>query len=378
MFLLSEIENIKDGLKQYREKSPNQLKNYFNRIANRTTKYFRDVWKEYKNVEFSLEIRGNDIIPGIKEHNTYDFARRSDGFKRFITFLLMISVLAKTKKLQNTLLLVDEAEINLHPSGARDLRDELINIAKTNYVVYSTHSIFMIDPSNQSRHYIVKKEQEITTVDIAKESNLKDEEVLYNALGFSVFSFLNKKNIIFEGWRDKQLFQKYIENASLEEKKFFEDIGVCHAKGVSNIKIMTPLIELANRKCLIISDNDHTANNRKKTYNEEKGYGQWKTYKDIDSNIEAITGEDFIENNFIVKQIKNTLKTVNFDESILLEKKGKLKKIEKWLNDERIDCSNEIIKKIKNAIFENLESQNINSEYKKLVEGIISYLNKQG
>ena len=289
----------------------------------------------------------------------------------------MISVLAKTKKLNNTLLLVDEAEISLHPGGVRYLRDELIKIANTNYVVYSTHSIFMIDSSNQKRHYIVKKEKEITTVNIAEESNLKDEEVLYNALGFSIFSFLNKKNIIFEGWRDKQLFQKYIENASTEMKIFFKDIGLCHAKGVSNIKAITPLIELANRKCLIISDNDQTAKSNKKEYKKEKGYGQWKTYKDIAPKIKAITGEDFVKNNFIVEQIKKIPKIKNFNDDILREKTGKLKKIESWLKTQQMNQTNEIIREIKNSVFENLRNEHIDSEYEVLVKGIISYLEEQ-
>ena len=77
------------------------------------------------------------------EHNRYDFAQRSDGFKRFVSFLLLVSTLVKTKQLENVLLLIDEPEISLHPTGARYLRDELIRISKTNWVVYSTHSIFM-------------------------------------------------------------------------------------------------------------------------------------------------------------------------------------------------------------------------------------------
>ena len=377
MFILSGIENITDDLGKHRERTPNSLQNYFERIAKKTTSYFRTVWREYGNVEFSLKISGNDINPGIKEHNLYDFAKRSDGFKRFITFLLMISVLAKTKKLKNTLLLVDEAEISLHPSGARHLRDELIKIANTNYVVYSTHSIFMIDPGNQKRHYIVKKENEITTVDMVEKSKLKDEEVLYNALGFSIFSFLNKKNIIFEGWRDKKLFQKYIEKAPIKMKKFFKDIGFCHAEGASSIQAITPLIELANRKCLIISDNDQTAKEYKKKYEKEQRYGQWKTYKDINPSIKATTGEDFIENNFIAKQIKKIPEIKNFNNNILPKKTGKLKEIKSWLSTKPINSPDEIIREIKRSVFENLRSEHINSEYETLVKGIISYLKKQ-
>ena len=130
MFTLAEIENIEQSIDLAYEGSINQFQNYLDNIAEQTTTHFRNVWKEYRNIEFSLKLDGDQILPGIKEKNTYDFARRSDGFKRFVTFLLMISVNVKTVRIRNTLLLVDEPEISLHPSGARYLRDELINISK--------------------------------------------------------------------------------------------------------------------------------------------------------------------------------------------------------------------------------------------------------
>ena len=160
---------------------------HLDRIANKTTNHFRKVWREYRNIEFSLRLDADQIIPGIKELNTHDFARRSDGFKRFVTFLLMISVKVKADLLRNTLLLIDEPDTSLHPTGARYLRDELIRISRTNHVVYSTHSIFMIDSGDIGRHLIVKKKGEVTSIESAKESNIAEEEVLYNALGHSVF-----------------------------------------------------------------------------------------------------------------------------------------------------------------------------------------------
>ena len=230
MFTLANIEDIKQSIDLAREGSKNQFQNYLDNIAEQTTKHFRNVWKEYRNIEFSLKSDGDQIIPGIKEKNTYDFARRSDGFKRFVTFLLMISVNVKTDRIRNTLLLVDEPEISLHPSGARYLRNELINISKKNRVVYSTHSIFMIDSGHINRHYIVKKEDEITNIALAEDSNVADEEVLYNALGHSVFSILKEENLIFEGWRDKHLFRVALENSNAVLKRKYENVGVCHAE----------------------------------------------------------------------------------------------------------------------------------------------------
>lgn len=375
MFDLAGIDNIKNSISENRKGTNNQFQNYLNRVAKKTTNHFKNVWKEYRNIEFSLHLNADQIIPGIKEKNTHDFARRSDGFKRFVTFLLIISVNVKTDNIKNTLLLIDEPDISLHPSGARYLRDELIRISKTNYVAYSTHSIFMIDSGDIARHYIVRKKDEITSIESAGASNIADEEVLYNALGHSVFAILKEKNIIFEGWNDKRLFQIYIENASTELKKKFKDVGVCHARGVKNIKTITPMIELANRKCLVISDSDNPAKEQQKLYEQSKGYGEWKNYQNIDNGIEAITGEDFLKNDFIAKQVNFVLSGSTlpvFNQTILPDKKGKVATIQKWLTDNNltIDQAKDKTTEIKNSIFENLKYQNIEDDYKKLLTGI--------
>lgn len=374
MFTLAGITDIPASIANAKARGNNQFQNYLDGIAKKTTTHFRNVWKEYKNIEFSLRLNADHIEPGVKEKNTLDFSKRSDGFKRFVTFLLMISVNVKTDELTDTLLLIDEPEVSLHPSGARYLREELIRISKTNYVTYSTHSIFMIDSGDISRHYIVKKKDEVTSIESAKDSNIADEEVLYNALGYSVFSVLKEKNIIFEGWNDKHLFLVAIQGATATIKNKFKNYGICHAKGVGTIKTMTPMIELAQRECVIVSDSDRPAKEQQKIYKQEKGFGEWKNYQDIDASIVAITGEDFIKNDFITKQIKAVLVDSSmpiFDQSTLTDK-NKLTNIIKWLTDSGMtsEQAKEAVTKIKCSIFGNLKSQNIDDSYSKILGGL--------
>ncbi len=374
MFTLAGVTEISTSITNAKARGNNQFQNYLDGIAKKTTTHFRNVWKEYKNIEFSLRLNADQIEPGVKEKNTLDFSKRSDGFKRFVTFLLMISVNVKTDELVDTLLLIDEPEISLHPSGARYLREELIKISKTNYVVYSTHSIFMIDSGDISRHYIVKKKDEITTIESAKDSNIADEEVLYNALGHSVFAVLKEKNLIFEGWNDKHLFSVALQGATAVLKNRYKDFGICHAKGVGTIKTITPMIELAQRECLIISDSDKPAKDQQKIYKQEKGFGEWKNYQDIDASIVAITGEDFVKNDFITKQVKAILtdSTMPVFNQTTLADKNKLASVSRWLIDNGMttDQAKDTLTRIKNLIFENLKSQNIEDSYTKVLESI--------
>jgi len=253
MFTLAGVEDIGPAIAEARGKSRNFLLNFFQSIAEKTTTHFRSVWKEYKDVAFELHPDGDNLIPGVREQNRYDFERRSDGFKRFVSFLLQISTRVKSGTLSGALLLIDEPDISLHPSGARFLRDELIRISKSNYVVYSTHSIFMIDRENISRHLIVEKEKEQTRASVTTDSNIADEEVIFNALGYSILEGLKKRNLLFEGWKDKHIFEVAIRHPPSKYRKVashFKEIGRCHAKGVKQIKFITPFMELAQRECV--------------------------------------------------------------------------------------------------------------------------------
>ena len=299
MFSLAGVTKIADAISEAQGNSTHGLRNLLSLVATKATKHIHAIWKEYKDIEIRLEPYGpNEIDAGVKDaHNLYEMSRRSDGFKRFVSFLLLVSAEVRTKQLVNTLLLIDEPDSGLHPSGARYLKDELITIASANYVVFSTHSVFMIDKGRIDRHLIVKKEKEITRLLEANESNFVDEEVLYNALGYSIFEVLAERNLLFEGWRDKRLFDIALARVLGKYKSIkdiFKSIGRCHAQCVKDIKYIAPLLELANRGCLIISDDDEIAREKQREYQRQKGYGRWLRYSEILTATSAISGEDFV------------------------------------------------------------------------------------
>lgn len=387
MFALAGCNNIATAISERANNDdPNPFRNFLKNIAEKTTKHFRGVWKEYKNIKFSLTASGGEILPSIEEKNTYSFELRSDGLKRFVSFLLLISAAVKTNKIRNTLLLVDEPEISMHPAGARYLRDELIRISKQsqNYVVYSTHSIFMVDPDDVGRHYIVTKENEKTSANPAKGSILRDEEILYKALGFTMYEVYEKQNLIFEGWRDARLFKVALEHAG-QIKKEFDGIGVCHARGVKTIESVVATVQLAKREAIIIADGDNAAKKMQTKYNQRGGTMPggipFFIYQNLDGKIAALTGEDFVKNDHIAKSVKSALGGMDapvFDASVLPRDKEKLAAIEKWLNENTSLSGDELSDKmneIKGAIFNNLEYTDIDMpEYEKLLQGIAKKL----
>lgn len=382
MFKLAGVSDIDVAIATAREKSSTGLKNLLKSVAYHTTELFQNIWKEYDKVEFLLEPDGTNIRIAVSEKNSFPLAMRSDGFKRFVSFLLTVSISAKNQSLINSLLLFDEPDTGLHPSGTRYLRDELIRISKNNnYVFASTHSIFMIDNENIERHLIVKKENEVTNISIANDSNFKDEELIYRALGFSVYEVLKKKNIIFEGWKDKKLFKTALSSKSHKtQKEFFEGIGVTHAKGVSSIKMITPLMELARRECLIISDADEAAVSRQKEFQKERVYGVWKRYDELFKTVQAVTSEDFIKDEYFQKTLENLISKKGFKKKkeFSNHSKGKIFALKLWLNQNDIskDDSEEFVNEFKDTLFDELKYSDIHPDYFDFLDAIIKLLDK--
>lgn len=379
MFRLAGYHDIAKEIDAVMSESRNRIDNFFARVATSTTEHFQAVWKEHKSISFALRPDGQFLIPGVREANVFNFAQRSDGFKRFMSFLLSVSANVKSGDLTNCLLLVDEPDISLHPSGARFLRDELIKISDSNTVVYSTHSVFMIDREKIERHLIVKKRDEKTDVAVADDENMFSEEVILNALGSSVFESLREKNLLFEGWKDKQLFviaTSRFPSGFAKVRTSFKSIGLCYGRGVKNIKSVTPLLELAQRSCLIITDGDQPAKERQKDHKADHGYGTWLRYDELLPSAPAdVTSEDFIKlSAFLPKleQIRSKYPTLSKFVDDQTRSIGKLRVLDKWLVGSGLDKDQRkvIINEVKDYVSENLKPADVELDYYELLKAL--------
>lgn len=369
---------LKEILNNAKDK-PNGIRNIFNKVSSNTTSLLQSIWPELQNLKVFLNINGEHIETGIQDkYNIYNIDRRSDGFKRFFTFLLMISSQNKSEFLNNNLILIDEPDIALHPTGVQYLRDELIKIGIKNKVVISTHSIFMIDKLDIDRHLIVKKENEITTVKKVSSTSILDEEVIFNALNFSLFDIVKPYNIIFEGWKDKMTFKMYID--SIKGKKLLtkdqqKKLGLMHSYGVKDLERVASFCENTSRKFIIISDSDKPAKENQKKY---KGNGTWHCYDDIE-NINAVTTEDFIDNKLINKAIKSILETHSISLDIKLDNsdlKDKVALIKSKLHSNNIEKTtvDKIVNEVKEYVCEHTKATDLNETYHKVFETIIKDL----
>lgn len=111
-------------------------------------------------------------------------SRRSSGFTAFFE----LKTLLHARELENPssayIWLFDEPGIYLHPDGQQDLLRTFDEVSRANQIIYTTHSIFMIDKNRPSRHRLVQKAESGTTVNTRPYSDRWDATI--RALGLSL------------------------------------------------------------------------------------------------------------------------------------------------------------------------------------------------
>jgi len=275
-FGIKTLEDIKIKVKEA-QGDGNERNRISDQLTDSVNEYLKKIWANYDQ-RIKITIEENElrvaIFDPVKKHASYySLVERSQGCRTFISFLLTIGAEANKGVLENTILLLDEPETHLHPSGVKFMLQELIKIAdkKNNKVFFATHSMFMIDRKNFSRHIIVKKEKEKTKLEYAVSGRIGSflqEEVLYNALEieFDEFDSTGKINFVFEGYGDTIIFESVYKSLSKNSLPFsLDECFFHHGGGCDRIKKYFSNKQLKiETKWLFILDSDAIAENLKK------------------------------------------------------------------------------------------------------------------
>lgn len=275
------------------------------KIQDSLDSYIKNVWSHNIDVviditetgQFTLSIRDS----GEKnKHDRLPINGRSEGARHFLSLILSLSIESKHDKLTNQLILIDEPEVHLHPSGIRDLREELLKIGEKNFLFVSTHSPFLVDKTNKERNVIIKKNGNAKTEKklIDNFSDTLDDEVLYEAFGLDVYKdLLNPHSILVEGTSDKVLILKAL---SLKSKHSF---GITNGHG-SNILTLASKLNGTVKSILVVLDDDRDG----------------KAYK---SKIIKLSGSYSTENVLTIKDLVDSLVDSLVDESTIEDLLGK-------------------------------------------------------
>ena len=142
-------------------------------------------------------------------------SRRSSGFTHFFALKTVLYARQRDYVANAYIFLFDEPGIYLHPSGQHDLLRVLDAIGKHNQVIYSTHSLFMLNRTFPARHRLIVKNGEGTRIDSKPFVDRWGPTI--EALGFSLAgTILFAQHVLLaEGDADpvfiQALFQKLVE-----------------------------------------------------------------------------------------------------------------------------------------------------------------------
>ncbi|WP_035651783.1 ATP-dependent endonuclease [Flavobacterium sp. ASV13] len=359
IFALCGREDIKTEFEMAKAEDGDYL-NLLEQISKKVTLTFQKIWKDFKGTSIQLIPNGDEILIKIVDKAKYNFEDRSDGFKKFISILLMISTRSRANKMfENDIILIDEPDQSLYPTSAKYLKDELIEISKKSKVIYSTHSQYMIDSENLDRHLVVEKIDDVTTI---KREDINapytKDELLRRAIGSSIFECLKPKNIIFEGFLDKELFTAYINFNKVEFDT--NTYGTVYLSGIVGVETLVQILILAKKKFIIVADSDETSNKKRidfeRNYPEYKNY--WLSYADIFKP--ASTMEDFFTISHVKSQLQKNGYELTYDES-----KNVNFNIEKAVNKDK-----ELKQTLKKSILTSAKKTDILIEYGNYVEAL--------
>lgn len=278
------------------------------KLQDEINNYIQNVWKHKIDIIIDITETGKFTL-SIKDkgeknkHDRLPINARSEGAKHFLSLILSLSIENAQGNRSNQLILIDEPEIHLHPSGIRDIREELLNIGKNNYVFVSTHSPFLIDKNKKERNIIIKKNDSAFTEkrEIKDYENFIDDEVLREAFGIEVYKdLLNPHSILVEGASDKTIFQKAF---NIKNEKNY---GITNGHG-SNIDTLASKLNDTGISILVIVDDDDDG----KKYKEKIIKTGWSyshnnvfTIRDLVGDIidwgtiEDALGKTFMESKF--------------------------------------------------------------------------------
>ena len=174
------------------------------------------------------------------------------GYQSMLILAILETYVEMTNKSTDYILIIEEPEVYLHPSLQRKMIRTLVNLSKSNQVLFSTHSPIMISSLGKENIALVIKEHgrgkvvEIELNKVIEELGVRPDDI-----------FLKKAIIMVEGPDDKSIIKELISKINTEVCK---DIDIIETGSCTNMKFYANAQMLFNTtykpNVLIIRDAD--------------------------------------------------------------------------------------------------------------------------
>lgn len=359
--------------------------------ATELTKSFKEWWLQGDYI-FAFEADGQhfriNVSDGLRPE-AIELEGRSRGLQWFFSFFLVFLVETKESH-NNTVLLLDEPGLSLHPIAQYDLAKFFRKLSEDNQLIYTSHSPFLVDMDNLANVKAVYVDKQTGRTKVS--SNLRYDEVdaeksiypVHAALGLTVSDtlLLGCLPVLVEGVSDQiylNLIKRYlIANGKLKYSKEFVFIPTGGVKG------MGPVSKLVSSRDdelpFVLVDSDKTG----KEYKKQLTKGRYRDDKEKvlevsdfleDKDYEI---EDLIPSDAIIKTIDRLYRANQYFEDVYDSQKTIVDQIENWAKSNSINITNgwkvELARAIQNRfekLFENAD-QNLIDAWDKLFQTLLN------
>lgn len=239
------------GLKQQLKESFEEYINGTVQILNQLAEEINPVFEEFNenwNVgfEFTSDVQefrdliSNDIEFYLNDKSNRNIEGKGSGLQRLGYILLHSRIIQKLQK-KNVVLLIDEPDIYLHHGLQKKLKQHLLDLARKNQVIISSHSPIFIDSYKLDNVFLLDLEIEdpvtykrtgkdffpLSTklIDLYDHNGLQK---IQNYLGINTddYELLNRYNLLVEGDCDKRYIAELCNYFGIELSKIISSHGV--------------------------------------------------------------------------------------------------------------------------------------------------------
>ena len=332
------------------------------------TEKFKEWWSQ-GDYKFRFEADGDYfriLVSDDKRPAEIDLSLRSTGLQWFLSFYLVFLVESKESH-NNAILLLDEAGLTLHPLAQKDLIRFFNSLSKTNQIINTTHSPFIIDTENMDKAKVVYSDDRGKTVvsnDLRKSTKGNSDKSIYAihaALGLSVSDVLLQgcKIVIVEGTSD-QHYLNAIKNYLINKKRInpLYEIVFVPSGGVRNVASISSVVGGKNNQLpFVILDSDESGLSFKNKLSNGLYKDEMKKILEVKtfSNMDGSEIEDLLPIELFEKPINKLLRDSDEDFSDFYDKeKPIINQIESFAKENEIELEDgwkvELAKSVKNQL----------------------------
>lgn len=233
--------------------------------SSRLTKVLNDKWNQGKDLEWRFVHSGNNgdkIVIEIKDPSVKSrFSRpslRSSGFQTYFVLSMIINA-RKYKNLNNSyIFLFDEPGTYLHPFAQLDLQRSFEAVAADQQIIYTTHSLFLINKNYPKRNRVISKTKNGTQVDLKPfQKNWKSVRESLGILLSNNF-LIAEKSLLVEGPSDVIYFLDVVRRLKNTGDIDIDlnDFSVVDAGSADNYIAMAKLMLSEGRDVVAMVDGD--------------------------------------------------------------------------------------------------------------------------